>query len=106
MAGRSRSDPTASTASRSLRSRWGSAGGGGTSLTLVVRRRDGVGGSASRWGAPAGPARQTGRVTTRVFLLDDHEVVRRGLRELLRPEEGRRGKGGLSTGGSGWSAYH
>ena len=26
-------------------------------------------------------------VTTRVFLLDDHEVVRRGLRELLEAED-------------------
>lgn len=29
---------------------------------------------------------QTGGVTTRVFLLDDHEIVRRGLRELLEAE--------------------
>ena len=28
-----------------------------------------------------------GRVTTRVFLLDDHEIVRRGLRELLEAED-------------------
>jgi DNA-binding NarL/FixJ family response regulator len=34
-------------------------------------------------GAPTG---QTVGVTTRVFLLDDHEVVRRGLRELLEAE--------------------
>jgi DNA-binding NarL/FixJ family response regulator len=27
------------------------------------------------------------RVTTRVFLLDDHEIVRRGLRELLEAED-------------------
>ena len=26
-------------------------------------------------------------VTTRVFLLDDHEIVRRGLRELLEAED-------------------
>jgi two-component system, NarL family, response regulator DevR len=26
-------------------------------------------------------------VTTRVFLLDDHEIVRRGLRELLERED-------------------
>lgn len=31
--------------------------------------------------------RQTVRVTTRVFLLDDHEIVRRGLRELLEAED-------------------
>src|SRR3954470_5303597 len=31
--------------------------------------------------------RQNGAVTTRVFLLDDHEVVRRGLRELLEAED-------------------
>jgi DNA-binding NarL/FixJ family response regulator len=30
---------------------------------------------------------QNGAVTTRVFLLDDHEVVRRGLRELLEAED-------------------
>jgi DNA-binding NarL/FixJ family response regulator len=29
------------------------------------------------------PTRQNGTVTIRVFLLDDHEIVRRGLRELL-----------------------
>jgi len=28
----------------------------------------------------------TGHVTIRVFLLDDHEIVRRGLRELLEAE--------------------
>ena len=32
-------------------------------------------------------ARQNGAVTTRVFLLDDHEIVRRGLRELLEAED-------------------
>ena len=32
-------------------------------------------------------ARQNGAVTTRVFLLDDHEVVRRGLRDLLEAED-------------------
>src|SRR5205814_4948034 len=31
--------------------------------------------------------RQNGAVATRVFLLDDHEVVRRGLRELLEAED-------------------
>src|SRR4051794_13592764 len=31
--------------------------------------------------------RQNGAVTTRVFLLDDHEVVRRGVRELLEAED-------------------
>jgi two-component system, NarL family, response regulator DevR len=30
---------------------------------------------------------QTVRVTTRVFLLDDHEVVRRGVREMLEAED-------------------
>ena len=30
---------------------------------------------------------QTGPVTTRIFLLDDHEIVRRGLRELLEAED-------------------
>src|SRR5207247_8470563 len=30
---------------------------------------------------------QNGGVTVRVFLLDDHEVVRRGLRELLEAED-------------------
>jgi two-component system, NarL family, response regulator DevR len=29
---------------------------------------------------------QNGRVSTRIFLLDDHEIVRRGLRELLESE--------------------
>lgn len=33
------------------------------------------------------PAWQTGAVTLRVFLLDDHEVVRTGLRSLLEDEE-------------------
>src|SRR3546814_542359 len=61
-------------------------------MASVDRRAVGVAGKDARrrrsrsWGAPAGPARQTGRVTTRVFLLDDHEVVRRGLRELLEAE--------------------
>src|SRR3546814_5740152 len=61
-------------------------------MASVGRRAVGVAGKDARrrrrrsWGAPAGPARQTGRVTTRVFLLDDHEVVRRGLRELLEAE--------------------
>jgi DNA-binding NarL/FixJ family response regulator len=31
--------------------------------------------------------RQDAQVTTRVFLLDDHEIVRRGLRELLEAED-------------------
>jgi DNA-binding NarL/FixJ family response regulator len=31
--------------------------------------------------------RQNGAVPTRVFLLDDHEIVRRGLRELLEAED-------------------
>ena len=31
---------------------------------------------------------QNGRVALRVFLLDDHEIVRRGVRELLESEEG------------------
>jgi DNA-binding NarL/FixJ family response regulator len=33
-----------------------------------------------------GATRQTVPVTTRVFLLDDHEIVRRGIRELLEAE--------------------
>lgn len=33
------------------------------------------------------PTEQTETMTTRVFLLDDHEVVRRGLRELLEAED-------------------
>lgn len=36
--------------------------------------------------AALGP-RHNGQVPTRIFLLDDHEVVRRGLRELLESEE-------------------
>jgi two-component system, NarL family, response regulator DevR len=35
----------------------------------------------------SGPTDQNGRVATRVFLLDDHEVVRRGLRELIEAED-------------------
>ena len=35
----------------------------------------------------SGDVRQNGGMTTRVFLLDDHEVVRRGLRELLESED-------------------
>ena len=35
---------------------------------------------------PSAARRQNGRVPTRVFLLDDHEIVRRGLRELLEQE--------------------
>src|SRR5690606_28705382 len=72
-AGRLSSEPRATIASRRCcRSR-----------TLTVRsptRREctGVRDSAGR---PA--TRHNGRVTTRVFLLDDHEIVRRGLRELL-----------------------
>ncbi len=34
-------------------------------------------------GSDIGRERHTGPVTIRVFLLDDHEIVRRGLRELL-----------------------
>ena len=51
--------------------------------------------------SPIAPS-ENGPVTVRVFLLDDHEVVRRGLREILeaerRPRSGRRGghgRGGL-----------
>ncbi len=36
---------------------------------------------------PATAPGQNGTVTVRVFLLDDHEVVRRGLRELLESEQ-------------------
>lgn len=36
--------------------------------------------------SPRLPTRQTVRVTTRVFLLDDHEIVRRGLIELINAE--------------------
>ena len=35
----------------------------------------------------SGRRRQRGSVTIRVFLLDDHEVVRRGLRDLLEAED-------------------
>src|SRR5690606_38603059 len=35
---------------------------------------------------PARAARQTASMAIRVFLLDDHEIVRRGLRELLEAE--------------------
>ena len=38
-----------------------------------------------------------GTVTTRVFLLDDHEVVRRGLRDLLEAEDGFEVVGEAST---------
>ena len=38
-------------------------------------------------GAPADVPSQNGTVTVRVFLLDDHEVVRRGVRELLEAED-------------------
>ena len=47
-------------------------------------------GSAARRGAwpPQGvESGQYGGVTVRVFLLDDHEVVRRGIRELLTAED-------------------
>jgi len=39
--------------------------------------------------APAAPLAlgEDGAVTVRVFLLDDHEVVRRGLRELFEAED-------------------
>ncbi len=40
-------------------------------------------GTAGSIGLVAGGVRQTGPMAIRVFLLDDHEVVRRGLRELL-----------------------
>ena len=33
------------------------------------------------------PPEQNEGMTTRVFLLDDHEIVRRGLRELLESED-------------------
>ena len=48
---------------------------------------------AHGWGIPpptahaAGPTGQTGSVTVRVFLLDDHEVVRQGLRGLIEAED-------------------
>jgi DNA-binding NarL/FixJ family response regulator len=41
--------------------------------------------------------RQTRGMATRVFLLDDHEVVRRGLRELLESEDDIEVVGGAST---------
>ena len=51
-----------------------------------------LGHAANTTRAPVGPAvadapRENGPVTVRVFLLDDHEVVRRGLRELLEAED-------------------
>src|SRR3954465_9628 len=39
------------------------------------------------WPAPRAYRDKNVGVTTRVFLLDDHEVVRRGLRELLEAED-------------------
>lgn len=42
--------------------------------------------------APAAPA-----APTRIFLLDDHEVVRRGLRDLLESEEDLVVVGGAAT---------
>jgi DNA-binding NarL/FixJ family response regulator len=38
-------------------------------------------------GAPCRRAEHNGAVTIRVFLLDDHELVRRGVRELLESEQ-------------------
>ncbi len=73
MAGRSRSEPTDTTASRSCRRLSGPTG--------LVTRAMYVGGSCE---APAG---HDGAMTIRVFLLDDHEVVRRGIRELLESED-------------------
>ena len=37
--------------------------------------------------APAGELRQDGPMPIRVFLLDDHEVVRRGVRDLLESDD-------------------
>jgi two-component system, NarL family, response regulator DevR len=59
--------------------------------------RCGAGRKARMWPSPvcrparirgsAAPARQNDGVTVRVFLLDDHEVVRRGIRELIEGED-------------------
>ena len=61
-----------------------------------------AGGDAPAEGRPSietdeRPDGQTGAVTTRVFLLDDHEVVRMGLRQLLDDEEDLQVVGEAST---------
>src|SRR5262245_2784681 len=68
---RSRSDPTANTASSNWRRLRGPACALATPKAYGFRRARGEG--------------QNGAMT-RVFLLDDHEIVRRGLRELLEQE--------------------
>ena len=72
---RSRSEPRASTASRSSRRLRGPA----TSDMASTLR-----GPSERLDRVSG---ENAMVTVRVFLLDDHEVVRRGLRELLEAED-------------------
>jgi DNA-binding NarL/FixJ family response regulator len=42
--------------------------------------------TSASWAALADPPREDRPVPVRVFLLDDHEVVRRGLREILEAE--------------------
>ncbi len=64
LAGTRHSKPTVSTASSNLRSRLGPAYSG-AAIPL------------SLGGKPSGP---NGLLTVRVFLLDGHEIVRRGLR--------------------------
>jgi two-component system response regulator DevR len=55
--------------------------------------------SARRRPGPAAPgvAGQDGGVTTRIFLLDDHELVRRGLRDLIEVEDDLEVTGEAST---------
>src|SRR4051812_49226501 len=72
----SSSDPTTRTASSSRRSCRGPACPPGVSATVVML---GPG--------PERPGWHDCAMTIRVFLLDDHEVVRRGVRELLEAED-------------------
>src|SRR5689334_19364154 len=90
---RSRPEEMSSIASSSRRvgSRGSTAGSRGGSAatrgTVPGRRLPGMV-DASRSGAGRGDSGGAeARRTIRVFLLDDHEVVRRGLRELLESED-------------------
>src|SRR5687768_17087200 len=77
MAGRSRSAPMARTASRSWGRRVGSSAA--TGPTLRARPAVPLGAQPLRFAVMADPIR--------VFLLDDHELVRRGVRDLLEGED-------------------
>ena len=71
---------------RSAWSRWGSWCPPSASC---VRIRDEGPGRAGRWDSPrvVGGAASVAGMTIRVFLLDDHEIVRRGINELLDGED-------------------